>query len=124
MKNLVKAALLAAGLMVGWTGVNGGGTATAQTISRIIADTGLSPDDFSLMSEAGRQLYDVAAPRVGREKTWSNPDTGSHGVAHLAALQQGCASLQNVFYPKGAAQGREFRTRFCKTAEGKWVLQP
>ncbi|MCA0869517.1 hypothetical protein LCL97_01645 [Seohaeicola saemankumensis] len=120
MKKLVTAALLAAGLTATMTS----GPAAAQTLSRILSNTGLSPEDFSLMGEAGRQLYDVASPRVGGEQSWSNPESGSYGVARLAAMQQGCASLVHMVHPKGVTQGREIRTRLCKSAEGKWVLQP
>lgn len=110
-----------ASLMIGLLLAGGAG---AQTISRIISNTGLSPEDFSLMNQAAQSLYDVPAPRVGSEASWKNPDTQSHGTVRLTRMQQSCASLQHMAHPKGAAAARDIRLRWCKTADGAWVLQP
>jgi hypothetical protein len=101
-----------------------GAAAQAQTISRIIANTGLSPEDFTIMSEAARGLYDVPSPQVGRQKSWSNPDSKSHGTVVLEAMKGGCAEIRHMAYPKAAEQSVEIRNRLCPTAEGGWQMQP
>lgn len=98
--------------------------AHAQGVARIVGNTGLSPEDLAIMGENARQLYDVANPQVGRSIDWSNPTSKSHGTTTLAGMSNGCASIQQVTHPKGQTQPLTIRTRFCRDANGNWVLQP
>lgn len=98
--------------------------APAQTISRIIAHLGLSPEDFERMGAAAQGLYDVPAPKVGSSADWSNPDTASHGRVILTGLEGACANLRHETYARGSATMRDIRLRLCRNDQGKWVLQP
>lgn len=102
----------------------GGSMASAQTISKMLRQSGLSPADFEMMDAASRSLYETASPQVGKVVSWSNPDSRSRGTARLAALRQNCAYIQSFVYPKGEAPPRELRKRMCKAADGSWVLTP
>ncbi len=99
-------------------------TANAQTLSRILAKSGLSPEDFQLMGAAASTLYDVPSPRVGQSEQWKNPDTGSFGTAKLTTFKDGCAYILHKANPKGKDAVTEIRNRFCKSGDGKWVQQP
>ncbi|MEX0287131.1 MAG: hypothetical protein AB3N23_21205 [Paracoccaceae bacterium] len=98
--------------------------AEAQTISKIVRKTGLSPEDFNIMGEKAASLYDTANPQPGRIISWTNPDSGSHGRVRLAAMRKNCAFLQHFVHPKGAEKSTELRLQLCKDASGKWLLQP
>lgn len=117
MKTWGMAAILAAALAVG--------AAEAQkSISRMISDLGLSPADFQMMNAATDQLVVQGRPSVGRQVSWSNPDTQSKGVVKVRAVRDNCAHLQHFIYPGGTAQPREIRTRLCQDAGGNWLLAP
>ncbi|MBE1282067.1 MAG: hypothetical protein GJ676_02030 [Rhodobacteraceae bacterium] len=97
---------------------------SAQSLSRILSNSGLSPDDFNIMSEAARTLYDRANPSVGSETKWKNDETGSFGTVKLERFANGCAEVVHHVQP-GAREGtRQVNSKFCRTAEGKWVLTP
>ncbi|MFV0512385.1 MAG: hypothetical protein ACK5MY_01935 [Jhaorihella sp.] len=96
----------------------------AQTLSHMIRDTGLSPQDFTMMDAAAAGLYTAARPRVGGEAAWSNPESMSHGTVRLEAMQGGCAVILHAFHAKGAAKARDLRIRRCRDADGRWLLQP
>lgn len=96
--------------------------AEAQPLSRIVADKGLSPEDFRLMSAAGRAAAETGAP--GRARSWSNPASGSNGSVTLEAMRDGCAVLRHRTFPKGGDQPFELRGKFCPDSAGNWVLTP
>lgn len=96
----------------------------AQTLSHMIRDTGLTPEDFTMMDEAASGLYTAARPRVGGEASWSNPDSMSHGTVRLETMREGCAAILHTFHARGAARARDLRIRRCKDGDGRWLLQP
>lgn len=118
MKNPICLLLLISLLAFGATDLS------AKPLSRIIRDIGLTPDDFTMMGASAETLYATAAPRPGKIVSWANPDSKSHGTARLAAMRENCAYLQHFVFPKGAEQSKEIRLRFCKQANGAWLLQP
>jgi len=102
----------------------GASALSAKPLSKIIREIGLTPDDYTLLSASGQSLYDTSSPRAGKVVSWTNPDSKSHGTARLAALRDNCAYVQHMVFPKGAVKSKEIRTRVCRDANGKWVLQP
>lgn len=98
--------------------------ADAKPLSRIIAEIGLSPEDFQLMGAASRQLVVDDRPVVGREATWENAGTDSRGAVRVDAVQGECAVLHHTIHPAGAAQAKLIGTRLCKGADGGWMLTP
>lgn len=115
MKNWIVAGFLAAALI---------GPVDAKPLSRIIAETGLSPEDFSMMSEASSQLVVNGQPVVGRRVSWSNPDSGSKGSVRLQAMRGECGYVQHITYPGGGDRPFEIRARLCRDANGDWILVP
>jgi surface antigen len=96
----------------------------AKSLSRIIADSGLSPQDFDMMRTAEHTLYATASPKVGKTANWDNPQSGSRGSVKLDSMQSGCAMLHHVVYPKGRPQALELRNRMCKSSDGRWLVTP
>ncbi len=100
------------------------GAVQAKPLSRIIAEMGLSPQDFEVLSAASTALLTSGAPAVGQERAWTNDATGSKGTVRIAAVQGNCVSLQHSVEPGGDEQNRQIRTRRCKDASGNWLLTP
>lgn len=100
------------------------GTAHSQSISRIIADLGLSPADFEILSATSNSLLSGGVPSVGQERSWVNDATGSKGTVRVNGVQGNCVRFQHFIQPEGADQTREIRTRRCKDANGNWLLTP
>lgn len=98
--------------------------ADAKPLSRIIAEIGLSPEDFQLMGAASRQLVVDGRPVAGREATWENASTDSRGSVRVDAVQGDCATLHHTIHPAGAEQAKLIGTRLCKGADGGWMLTP
>ncbi|SDD25833.1 hypothetical protein [Ruegeria marina] len=98
--------------------------AGAKPLSRIIAELGLSPEDFQLMGAASRQLVVDDRPVVGREATWENAATDSRGSVRVDAVQGDCAVLHHTIHPTGAEQAKLIGTRLCKGADGVWMMTP
>ncbi|SDW73070.1 hypothetical protein SAMN05444358_1011611 [Ruegeria halocynthiae] len=101
-----------------------GGIAQAKSLSRIIAEMGLSPADFEVLSATSNALLSSGSPSIGQERAWLNQDTGSKGTVRVQNVQDNCVILQHVVQPEGAEQTRDIRTRRCKTADGNWILTP
>ena len=117
MKNLLLVGLicLAAALS--------GSESAAKSMAKIMADSGLSPEDFEIMGQQAATLYTVASPRKGATTQWKNDATRSYGTVILMGMPKNCAVLRHLIYTKGAKKAREFRLRRCKTSDGSWILQ-
>jgi len=96
----------------------------AKPLSEIIRNTGLTPDDFAIMKETAQSLFVTSTPSVGREKTWSNPDSKSQGTVRLMSVQGNCVVVRHSYQAKGSDKTGQISNRQCKTADGKWVLEP
>ncbi len=101
-----------------------GGAVQAKSISRIIAEMGLSPADFEVVSATSNGLLNAGTPSVGAERAWVNEDTGSNGTVRIQSVQGNCVVLQHVVQPEGTGNTRDIRTRRCKSADGNWLLAP
>lgn len=100
------------------------GSADAKSLSRIIAEMGLSPADFEVVSETSNALLNNGTPSVGQERSWQNDETGSKGTIRVQNVQGNCVGLQHVIQPEGSDQSREIRTRRCNDGNGNWILTP
>ncbi|EEE37827.1 hypothetical protein RKLH11_1665 [Rhodobacteraceae bacterium KLH11] len=118
MKALVLSTLIAA------VSLGAGGAAQAKPLSRIIAEMGLTPADFEVVSATSTALLSSGTPAVGQERAWLNQETGSKGTIRVQSVQDNCVILQHFVQPEGAEAAREIRTRRCKTADGNWILAP
>ncbi|WP_120634307.1 hypothetical protein [Ruegeria sp. EL01] len=100
------------------------GAAHAKPLSRIIAEMGLTPADFEVVSVASNTLLSNGNPSVGKEQSWVNEATGSTGTIRVGNVQGNCVELQHFIQPEGSDQIREIRTRRCQDASGKWIMAP
>ncbi|SLN72566.1 hypothetical protein [Ruegeria meonggei] len=96
----------------------------AKPLSRIIAEMGLSPEDFSVVNATADAMLASGTPQVGTESTWMNETTGSKGTIRVRDVRDNCVHLQHFIQPEGAEQTREVRTRRCRDAGGNWILTP
>ncbi|MDU9005065.1 hypothetical protein [Sedimentitalea todarodis] len=96
----------------------------AKPLSMILADSGLSPQDFDLLSATEKQLYTPTVKPTGTELSWSNPETGARGEVKLAAVRGDCVFVEHFVYPKGATEPIELKPQMCKAADGRWLLAP
>lgn len=117
MKNLLLAGLICVAAGLSCT------SSSAKSLAKIMSDSGLSPEDFTIMTEQAATLYSTGSPRKGATTDWKNDASLSYGTVELVAMQQNCALLRHMVHPKGAQKAREIRTRRCKTSDGKWILQ-
>ncbi|UWS80367.1 hypothetical protein N1037_04865 [Phaeobacter sp. G2] len=119
---MIKSAAFFPALVVAASVVFASVPATAKPLSRILAQSPLSPVDFDTMRAAESALYEHARVKVGSSVKWSNPQTGSHGVVNVTAKQGACVSLKHVAHPNGGAATVNASRRFCRQASGKWLL--
>lgn len=96
----------------------------AKPLSRIIAESGLSPDDFQLMKQSMGKLVVNGVPQVGKTVPWTNPATGSRGSVTLQEMRENCGFLQQTAYPQGRETPIQIRSRMCRQADGTWLLTP
>ncbi|WP_171209476.1 MULTISPECIES: hypothetical protein [unclassified Ruegeria] len=96
--------------------------AQAKPLSRIIAEMGLTPADFEVVSANSNELL-ASGPSTGKERSWVNAETGSKGVIRIGAVQDNCVILQHFVEPAGE-NAREIRTRRCNDGNGNWILSP
>lgn len=98
---------------------------SAQPLSRMLASSGLSPEDFDVMGNYAATLYERGSPRAGAQAQWSNRETGASGTVTLEKLEGNCVTLLHKARSATAnARPVEIRTRRCKNDDGVWVLTP
>ncbi|WP_281973828.1 hypothetical protein [Ruegeria faecimaris] len=112
--------LLVAGVLVLSIGVAG----SAKPLSRIIAESGLSPDDFTLLSATTDTMLGSGLPQVGAESEWISTKTGAKGTVRVREVRDNCVHLQHFIRPPSSEQTREIRTRRCQDANGNWIFTP
>ncbi len=118
MKAWISAALIVFTVLGATSGVQ------AKSISRIIAEMGLSPEDFQVLSDMSDALLKSGTPSVGKERSWINETSGSKGTIRVRDVRENCVHLQHFVQPAGADASREIRTRRCRDANGNWILTP
>lgn len=119
---MIKSAVLFSALVVATSAVFAVVPATAKPLSRILAQSPLSPADFDTMRAAEAALYEHANVKVGSSVKWSNPQTRSYGVVKVTAKQGACVSLAHTAHPNGGASTANVSRKFCKSANGTWLL--
>ncbi|MGX0879022.1 hypothetical protein ACSSV4_003729 [Roseovarius sp. MBR-154] len=115
-KILLSAALLALSLM-------GSGEAQARSLGKILFDSGLSPNDISVMETAARQLFEPMG-RTGDARRWSNPSSRSKGAVTLGRIDGNCAELVHRVSTVKRPEPATYRTWRCRTSDGEWRVSP
>ena len=67
----------------------------AKPLSKILADSGLSPQDFDLITSTEKELYTPTVKATGTKLAWSNPKTGARGEVKLAAVRGECVFIEH-----------------------------
>jgi hypothetical protein len=110
-------------MLVGVLGVSGAAV-SATPLSKMMKDSGLTPQDFELLGAAESTLYDNKTPAVGASQSWKNPDSLSFGTVKVEKVEQSCIILRHDTHPKGAEASFGFNKRMCKSTDGRWLITP
>ena len=103
----------------------GAGAVHAQGFLRNIdRDYGLSPEDISLLREAGGTLYATEPLTLGAETIWMNPETHSHGTVEVVQIEDNCATVEHLFRVGPTKKVHSVLSRRCKSEDGDWKLAP
>ncbi|MCD9150137.1 hypothetical protein [Pseudophaeobacter flagellatus] len=94
----------------------------AKPLSRMLAQSPMTPGDFDAMRAAEAALYDHAGVKVGSSVKWRNPETASYGMVKVIGKQGNCLAMTHTAHPKGASPARELMRKFCQASSGKWLL--
>jgi len=100
-----------------------GPMAEAKSLSKMLGQSGVAPEDFEMAGQAGRTLYAVNPPKVGQTVRWQNPKSGSTGTVKLVSMRNGCAQLQHVV-TTSTGKVQPYESRLCQNAQGNWILTP
>lgn len=92
--------------------------ASAKSLSKIMGESGLSPEDMTAMGAASASLYKDTTP--GASARWKNDATKSYGTVKIKSYDGTCVVLDHAIHAKGAAQARPFVNKHCKNAQGHW----
>jgi len=114
MRHILKAAVLSVGLVapIG---------AGASSLVDLVANSGISPDDFAMMETEARQLYQPVQV-VGTKRDWANTGTGAEGSVTLRQVSGGCVELYHLWRGKGAPRDIAYRVWRCRAPDGRWLL--
>ena len=92
------------------------GIADAKSLSRILAETGLSSEDFDMMGQYAAGLYERGTPKAGSRAQWSNDSSGAAGTVTLDAVSGKCVSLRHALsLEKDVAAEFTIRPTTCST---------
>jgi len=99
------------------------GTSEAQALSlgRMLQDSGLSPNDLSVMESAALQLVNPLG-RTGDARRWSNPESRSRGAVTLGRIEGNCAELIHSISTVRRPGPATYRFWRCRTSAGQWQL--
>lgn len=92
--------------------------AAANPLSRMLAKSGLTPEDFNLMREAEQTLL---AGAQGGAVQWNNPASEAHGDVRLRGKEGDCLLVQHQAFLKGSQTPKQARRKFCPSGGG-WLL--
>lgn len=95
--------------------------AAANPLSRILAQSGLTPQDTNIMRQAEQSLLAGGQGSSGGVAKWANPDSGAQGEVRISGKQGDCLLLQHKALPKNAAGPKQLRRKFCPSGGG-WLL--
>lgn len=96
---------------------------SANPLSRILADSGLTPQDTNLMRGAEQTLLSALDAGGAARASWENPESGAQGEVRIGGKQGGCLVLQHQAHLEGQADPRRLDRKFCPSDDG-WHLSP
>ncbi|AHD02862.1 hypothetical protein [Leisingera methylohalidivorans] len=74
--------------------------AAANPLSRILAKSGLAPQDANIMRKAEQPLLAGVQGGTGRRAERTNPDSGADGEVRMAGMEGPCLLLQHRAFLK------------------------
>ncbi|OED46363.1 hypothetical protein AB838_20360 [Rhodobacteraceae bacterium (ex Bugula neritina AB1)] len=96
-------------------------SAEANSLSRILAKSGLTPQDTDMMRQAEQSLLAEAGGGAGKQTAWNNPDSGAHGEVQVSSKEGDCLLLQHKAFVKDSQQPKQLRRKFCPSGQD-WLL--
>ncbi|NHQ75788.1 hypothetical protein HAT86_15150 [Roseovarius gahaiensis] len=112
------ALLLAAFLTVPFLGTI---EAKALGLGRMLQDSGLSPNDLSVMETIALQLVNPLGS-TGDARRWSNPESRSKGTVTLGRIEGDCAELVHSFNTVRRPGTAIYHSWRCRRADGTWQI--
>ncbi|WP_323776239.1 hypothetical protein [Leisingera sp.] len=95
--------------------------AAANPLSRMLANSGLTPQDTNIMRKAEKSLLAEAQGGTGKRSEWANPDSGAHGEVRVAGKEGACLLLQHRAFLKDSQDPKQLRRKFCPSG-ADWLL--
>lgn len=95
--------------------------AQAQSLTRMLARSGLVQEDVNIMVQTAATLYSGGTAAVGHDVLWSNPATDAFGVAEIVEVQGDCVRVAYRFQTRRQPATQTVTTRRCKAGD-RWVL--
>src|SRR3954454_3998454 len=87
-------------------------------------EPGLSNDDLNMLTASANRLNNGKNVKVGSSESWSNPSTGSHGIASVTQILERnglpCRRLHHEFTPQASNSHRKADLIWCRTSDGEW----
>ncbi|WP_291735884.1 hypothetical protein [Leisingera sp. F5] len=93
----------------------------ANPLSRILAKSGLTPQDTNIMRQAEKSLLAEAQGGTGKRAKWTNRDSGAHGEVRVAGKEGDCLLLQHQAFLKDSQDPKQVRRKFCPSG-ADWLL--
>ncbi|MBS9718843.1 RT0821/Lpp0805 family surface protein [Pseudohalocynthiibacter aestuariivivens] len=93
----------------------------AESIARMLRDTGLVQQDIDLMTEEAASLYKSTGKQIGDATEWENANTGARGAVEIVGIERNCVVLRHIFQTSKRSQ-QQINFRRCQTADGTWQL--
>jgi hypothetical protein len=89
--------------------------------------TGLSPEDLTIMNRTAADLYQADGIAPGSSAPWNNSTTGNSGLVSIrdTSTQHGmlCHRVNYQVQIKGAANPRNYIVTWCHTSSGEWRIR-
>lgn len=96
--------------------------AVAQSMAKILSNSGLSPADVKIMQETAKSLYSAPNPRKGKKLTWENPASSANGTVEIVGVAANCVDFRHIYGVRLKPNAGNMRLRRCRNENGKWVL--
>lgn len=96
--------------------------AVANSMTKILSNSGLSPADVKIMQATAKSLYSAPNPRKGKKLAWENPASSAHGTVEIVGVAANCVDFRHIYGVRLKPNAGNMRLRRCRNENGKWVL--
>lgn len=100
----------------------GGAPAQANSLARMLGDSGLTQEDIDIMTAEAASLYSPLSRKVGNMAEWENATSGTTGSVEIIAIEGKCVTLGHIFKTKKKRAAQSIKMRRCQADDGSWPL--